>query len=110
MRRRACGFQLYDAVGVQRGDKTAYIQQFLRNFEMFDAPHAAVVTSEEALGPYGVLDCGAYVANFMTAAIEQGVATIAQGALAMHAEAIHTHFDMPFGGTTSADDFDISPT
>ncbi|MBY0360879.1 MAG: nitroreductase family protein, partial [Phreatobacter sp.] len=84
-RRRACGFQLYDAVGVQRGDKAAYARQSLRNFALFDAPHVAIITTDEALGAYGALDCGAYVSNFMTAATAHGVATIAQAALAVHA-------------------------
>ena len=55
-RRRACGFQLYDAVGVERGDKGGYARQSLRNYELFDAPHAAIVTTDEALGVYGAVE------------------------------------------------------
>jgi nitroreductase len=91
-RRRACGFQLYDAVGVQRGDKAAYARQTLRNYELFDAPHVAIVTADEGLGPYGAVDCGAYVTSFMTAAQALGVATIAQAALAVYARSIREHF------------------
>ncbi len=93
-RRRACGFQLYDAVGVARGDKAAYARQSLRNFELFDAPHVAIITTDEALGAYGAVDCGAYVSNFMTAAQSIGAATIAQAALAVHSKAIRAHFGM----------------
>ena len=91
-RRRACGFQLYDAVGVQRGDKAGYARQTLRNYELFDAPHVAIVTSDEALGVYGAVDCGAYVSNFMLAAQALGVATIAQAALALYSGPIREHF------------------
>lgn len=94
-RRRACGFQLYEAVGVKRGDKAAYERQTMRNFALFDAPHVAIITTEETLGTYGAIDCGAYVANFMSAAGSRGVATIAQGALAMHSEMIREYFDLP---------------
>jgi len=94
-RRRACGFQLYDAVGIARGDKEAYQRQSLRNFELFDAPHVAIIATDEALGPYGAVDCGAYVTQFMLAARAYGVATIAQAALAPHAPAIREHFEMP---------------
>lgn len=94
-RRRACGFQLYDAVGIARGDKDAYLRQSLRNFELFDAPHVAIIATDEALGPYGAVDCGAYVTQFMLAARAHGVATIAQAALAPHAPAIRAHFNMP---------------
>jgi len=91
-RRRACGFQLYDAVGVQRGDKAGYARQSMRNFALFDAPHVAIITTDEALGVYGAVDCGAYVTNFMTAATAYGVGTIAQAALAVHSTSIREHF------------------
>jgi len=52
------------------------------NFRLFGAPHVAVVTTEARLGAYGVLDCGAYVNNFMLGAASLGVAAIAQAALA----------------------------
>lgn len=94
-RRRACGFQLYEAVGIERGDKAAYARQTMRNFEFFDAPHIAIITSEADLGPYGLLDCGAYVTNVMQAAQSHGVATIAQAALANYADTIHQHLALP---------------
>lgn len=94
-RRRACGFQLYEAVGVQRGDKAGYIRQTGRNFRLFDAPHIAIITTEEALGTYGAVDCGGYVSNFMLAAESLGVATIAQGALGEYSPLIHEFFDLP---------------
>lgn len=83
-RRRACGFQLYDAVGIARGDRVASARQTMENFRLFGAPHAMIVTTDEALGIYGVLDCGAWVNNFMLAARACGVASIAQAALAAH--------------------------
>jgi Nitroreductase family len=49
-RRRECGFQLYAAVGVARGDRAGAERQRLENFHLFGAPHVAIVTSEEALG------------------------------------------------------------
>jgi nitroreductase len=83
-RRRACGFQLYEAVGIARGDREASARQTMENFRLFGAPHALIVTTDEALGVYGVLDCGAWVNNFMLAARACGVASIAQAALAAH--------------------------
>jgi len=83
-RRRACGFQLYEAVGIARGDREASARQTMENFRLFGAPHAMIVTTDEALGVYGVLDCGAWVNNFMLAARGLGVASIAQAALAAH--------------------------
>ncbi len=81
-RRRETGFQLYGALGIARGDKDAYRKQSLENFRLFGAPHVAIITSDEALGVYGAVDCGGYVSNFMLAAQAMGLATIAQAALA----------------------------
>jgi len=83
-RRRECGFQLYEAVGVARGDKEAADRQRLENFRFFGAPHVAIVTTEEPLGTYGAIDCGAYVGLFMLAARACGVASIAMAALAAY--------------------------
>jgi len=94
-RRRACGFQLYEAVGVARGDRAASQRQAQQNFRFFGAPHLALVTTEAALGSYGVLDCGAYVHNFMLAARSLGVASIAQAAVASRARFLHRWFEIP---------------
>jgi nitroreductase len=83
-RRRECGLQLYQAVGVARGDKEGAERQRLENFRFFGAPHVAIVSTDAALGSYGAIDCGAYVGNLMLAARAAGVAAIAQAALAAY--------------------------
>ena len=93
-RRRECGFQLYNTLGIARGDRQGYAKQGLENFRLFGAPHVAIVTSDEALGPYGAVDCGSYVATFLVAAWACGVASIAQAALAQQASFIHRFFDI----------------
>ncbi|GAA1723680.1 nitroreductase [Aeromicrobium alkaliterrae] len=85
-RRREVGLQLYDAVGVARGDREASALQMLRNFDFFDAPHVAIVSAPAALGPYGYVDCGLWVQSFLLAAQAHGIATIAQAAVAMRSE------------------------
>ena len=90
-RRRESGFQLYNALGIARGDKAAYNRQMLENFRFFGAPHVAILTTDEALGVYGAVDCGAYVANFMLAAQALGVATVPQAALASQSEVVRAH-------------------
>ena len=90
-RRRESGFQLYNALGIARGDKAAYQKQLLENFRFFGAPHVAIITSDEALGVYGAIDCGGYVSNFMLAAQAAGLATIPQAALAGHSDVVRKH-------------------
>jgi nitroreductase len=91
-RRRESGFQLYNTLGIPRGDKVAYAKQALENFNFFGAPHVAIVHTDEALGVYGAIDCGAYVSNFMLAAQALGLGVIAQAALAHQSGLIRRHF------------------
>jgi nitroreductase len=95
MRRSECGWQLYDAVGVEKGDRVASEQQTMENYRFFGAPHVAFVTSPAALGAYGVLDCGAFVIGFMLAAQALGLASIAQAALAGHASLVRDALKVP---------------
>jgi nitroreductase len=93
-RRRESGFQLYNTLGIARGDKAAYQKQALENFNFFGAPHVAIVTSDEALGVYGAVDCGGYVNNFMLAAQALGLASVPQAALAFHSQVVREHFGL----------------
>jgi len=93
-RRRESGFQLYNTLGIERGDKAAYAKQALENFNFFGAPHVAIITTDEALGVYGAVDCGAYVSNFMLAAQALGLATVPQAALAFHSAVVRQHFGL----------------
>lgn len=84
-RRREAGWKLYDAVGVAKGDRAASARQARENFRLFGAPHLAIVAYDRTHGSYGMADCGAYVANFLSAASARGVSTIAQAALVSRA-------------------------
>lgn len=94
-RRRACGFQLYDAVGVEKGDRAGATQQMMENYRLFGAPHVAIITSPRALGPYGAMDTGGFVTAFCLAAQSLGVATVPQAAIAAQAPFVRAHFDIP---------------
>jgi nitroreductase len=94
-RRRESGFQLYNTLGIARGDKAAYARQGLENFNFFGAPHVAIITTTEPLGVYGAVDCGAYVGNFMLAAQALGLGSIAQAALARRSDVVRKHLNLP---------------
>jgi nitroreductase len=91
-RRRESGFQLYNTLGIPRGDRMAYARQALENFNFFGAPHVAIIHTDEALGVYGAIDCGGYVSNFMLAAQALGLGAIAQAALAHQSGLIRRYF------------------
>lgn len=94
-RRRAAGFGLYQAVGIARDDTAGRQRQMLENFRFFGAPHVAVISAPAALGPYGAVDCGGYVSSLLTAAAGLGIDTIAQAAIALYADVVHRHLDIP---------------
>ncbi|MDV6211960.1 nitroreductase [Rhodococcus erythropolis] len=94
-RRKASGLQLYESLGITRGDRVASGRQMLENFELFGAPHVAVVTTDSSLGVYGAVDCGLFVNSFLLAAHSMGVATIPQAALASQSPLIREHFGLP---------------
>jgi nitroreductase len=94
-RQRATGWALYESVGVAQGDREGSGHQMLENFRLFGAPHVMIITTEADLGPYGAIDCGAYVAHVMLAAQSLGIATIAQAALAGVAPFVRDYFDIP---------------
>lgn len=96
-RRRACGHQLYDSLGIRKDDQEARLIQLLRNFELFDAPHVALVTTEADLGVYGAVDCGLYIGTFLLAAQSLGLAAAPQAALASYSDFLRDHFALPPG-------------
>lgn len=96
-RRRTCGWQLYESVGVKPGDREASARQAAENFRFFGAPHVAMLTTEQPLGTYGAVDCGAFVGNFMLAAASLGVASIAQAALASMAHVLREQLPIAEG-------------
>lgn len=87
-RRRASGYGLYNALGIERSDHDARTQQMLENYRFFGAPHVAIITSDAGLGTYGAVDCGGYVSTFIAAATSLGVATCAQAALALYSDGV----------------------
>ena len=94
-RRRACGWALYDAVGVQKGDRAASARQMMQNFSLFGAPHCAILSSPAELGPYGAMDCGGFVTAFALAAQALNIATIPQAAVASYGPFLHRYFKIP---------------
>ncbi|MDA4084770.1 Nitroreductase NfnB [Mycolicibacterium hassiacum DSM 44199] len=93
-RRRESGFQLYSALGIERGDHERQQQQMRENFRFFGAPHVAIVHTDEALGPYGAVDCGGYVTAFMLAAATHGVASVAQAALGLYPSVLRRELEL----------------
>jgi nitroreductase len=94
-RRKDCALLLYRCVGIADGDRAASSAQTMANFDLFGAPHVAIITTEADLGVYGAVDCGLYVQTFLLAARSLGVATVPQAALAGCAPYVRDFLDVP---------------
>ncbi|MFP4890992.1 nitroreductase [Paraburkholderia sp. EG304] len=94
-RRRDCGWQLYGALGIARGDRAASGKQALENFRFFGAPHLALITTPASFGSRGILDCGGYLTTFVLAACALGVGTVPQASIAYRVDAIREQLAIP---------------
>ena len=76
---------LFAATGVTRGDDDARRRSLLRNFEFFDAPHAALILMPTWCGVREAADCGMFAQSLMLAFTSLGLASCAQASLSHYA-------------------------
>lgn len=79
-RRRKVGLDLYDLVGVKKGDKAAMFRQHGRNFEFFGAPVGLFFTIDRHLEIGSWLDFGMFIEAVMVAARAHELHTCPQAA------------------------------
>lgn len=89
--RRACGFALYGAMGIARDDKSKRYDAWLRNYQVFDAPHLAVVAVDKRLGPYALLDIGVWLGHLLPAITADGLAACAMASIAAYPKVLREH-------------------
>ena len=83
-RRRACGLQLFSALGITREDKDRRLQQWAANYRAFDAPVVLFFFLDEILEIGSFMDYGMFLQSVMLAAVGEGLATCPQAALAQY--------------------------
>lgn len=94
--RRACGFGLYDLLGIKKQDTDARNEQVRRNFEFFGAPVVFFVFVQGNMSVFSPLDAGFYLQTLLLSAHARGLGTCAQGALAMWKSPVLEEFnDVP---------------
>jgi nitroreductase len=86
--RRACGIALYQAMGIVKDDHAGRYAAWLRNYELFDAPHVAIVSCERRLGPYAYVDVGVWLGYVLVAAAARGVSTCPMASVAAYPHAL----------------------
>ena len=98
-RRRKVGWDLYGAIGIQRGETERIMRQVGRNYAFFDAPIGMIFTIETRLPVGGWLDYGMFMQNIMIAARGFGLDTCAQQAFSRFSKIIREHIPCPEGHT-----------
>ncbi|MBX9790220.1 MAG: nitroreductase [Pirellulales bacterium] len=83
-----CAVALYREMGIDRGDHAGRLRALLRNFELFDAPHVAIICMEKHFGVGVALDVGMYVQTLLLALWARGIASCAQASLRMYPDII----------------------
>lgn len=94
-RRRKCGEDMYNAIGVARDDKQGRLMHFLRNFQGFNAPVLMFFSVERYMGPPQWSDTGMFMQSLMLLAREYGLHTSAQEAWAVWYKSVTEFIGLP---------------
>ncbi len=94
-RQYASAKALYDALGIEREDKAARGEAFLRNFEFFGAPHVAFLFLHESFGIREAADLGMYAQTLMLSLSAHGLASCPQTALSFFADQVREELNVP---------------
>jgi nitroreductase len=82
------GEQMYSLLGIERENKSARIEQVMKNFNFFGAPAALFCFIDRQMGPPQWSDLGMFLQTFMLLATEAGLDTCAQEAWSMKHESV----------------------
>jgi nitroreductase len=94
-RQRACGFALYKALGIQRGDKEKRIQQWLKNYHGFGAPVELLIFIDAIFEQGSWLDMGMFVQNVMLVARAFELETCPQASMAEYPDIVREILGLP---------------
>ena len=94
-RRRACGFGLYNTIGIPRGDKERMRDQQGRNYQFFDAPVGLIFSIDRDLEIGSWVDYGMFLQSIMVAARSFGLETCPQAALCSRHEILQKRLGIP---------------
>ncbi|MHC4996496.1 MAG: nitroreductase [Planctomycetota bacterium] len=80
-RQRACGYALYNALGIQREDYDRRKEQWYKNYHSFGAPVSLYILIDGFLQVGSWVDTGMFIQNVMLAARGLGLETCPQASL-----------------------------
>ena len=83
---------LYGNMNIARDDAGGRRRASLRNFEFFDAPHAAFIAMPRIFNESVAVDVGMYAQNLMLAMTACGLSSCAQASVSRYPDIIREHF------------------
>lgn len=89
------GEDLYRSIGVARDDKAGRLEQLAKNVEFFGAPVGLFICVDQRMGQAQWVDLGIYLQSLMLAAVDQGLATCAQGFWRRYQSSLAQHLQLP---------------
>jgi len=92
-RQRECGLQLYRSLNIAKQDSEKRQAQWAANYRAFDAPVMLLFFIDPEMETGSFLDYGMFLQSVMLAAMEEGLATCAQAALADYPNIIKQTLD-----------------
>ena len=87
-RRKACGLLMYSTLQIKREDKQRQLDQWAANYRAFDAPVMLLFFIDKVMEKGSYLDYGMFLQSIMLSAVEHGLATCPQAALAEYPEIV----------------------
>lgn len=89
------GRELYNWIGVARGDRKARDEQWAKNYEFFGAPVELFIYIHKSLHIFAANDAGLMLQNLILSAHARGLGTCLQGAVIIWDDVIRKEFDVP---------------
>jgi len=87
-RQRECGLQLYSSLNIAKEDSEKRKIQWLANYRAFDAPIMLLFFLDPEMETGSFIDYGMFLQSVMLAAMEEGLATCPQAALAEYPDIV----------------------
>jgi len=84
-------------MGVNREDQAGRMKLLVKNWQFFGAPQAAFISMPATMHRANAIDIGIFLQSFLLLCAEQGIGTIAQGALAAFPDVVRKFADIPDG-------------
>ncbi|MHA1568696.1 MAG: nitroreductase [Alphaproteobacteria bacterium] len=94
-RRKVCGLTMYQALGIDKHDKAARLEAWIRNYRFFDAPVGLLFLIDRGMQTGSWLDMGMFMQNIMLAAREFELGTCPQASLAEYPDIVREVLAIP---------------